>query len=124
LLYHDFIIDYGNSWRSKSLSWDGRLERFIRTVAARPDLAAAVKRVYVHPNLVRAVTEGQARATLEEVVGAAATPDAAATMVADYLNHFDVFQGPPYRAARIQLAGPELLGLLLALLPNLDRLSM
>jgi hypothetical protein len=45
-------------------------------------------------------------------------------MVADYLNHFDVFQGPPYRAARIQLAGPELLGLLLALLPNLDRLSM
>jgi hypothetical protein len=45
--------------------------------------------------------------------------------VADYLNHFDALRtGPPYRATSLQLAGSELLGLLLSLLPNLDSLSM
>ncbi len=125
LLYHDFIIGHSNSGCPKSLSWVGRLERFTRTVAARPDLASAVKRVHVHPDLLRAVTEGQARATIEELVGAAATPEAASTIVADYLNHFDVVRtGPPQRAASLRLAGSELLGLLLSLLPNLDSLSM
>lgn len=45
-------------------------------------------------------------------------------MVADYLNRFDESRGPPYGAAVLRPAGSELLGLLLALLPNLVRLSM
>lgn len=43
---------YSDSWRSNLYSWDGRLTSFMRSVARRRDLAALVKRIYVHPSLV------------------------------------------------------------------------
>ncbi|KAL4871123.1 hypothetical protein BDV12DRAFT_194769 [Aspergillus spectabilis] len=46
---------YGDSWRSDLYTWDGRLTSFMRTVARRRDLAATVKRIYVHSLDPRAV---------------------------------------------------------------------
>ncbi|KAL4745980.1 hypothetical protein BDW72DRAFT_210849 [Aspergillus terricola var. indicus] len=59
ILYHEFMPGYGNSWRSKRYSWDRRLTSFIRTVAQRRDLAACVKRVYLHPYLLEPLDDNQ-----------------------------------------------------------------
>jgi hypothetical protein len=108
-LHHEFIPGYGDAWRSKRFSWDGRLASFVRTTAARPDLAALVKHIYVHVYLLRPVTEEEAQATLEEAIGATAD---------DYLACFQGMQD------KVNIAGLKLVGVMLALLPNLDRLSL
>lgn len=106
-LYHEFVPGYGDSWRSRRFSWDRRLASFVRTAAARPDLAALVKHVYVHVYLLRPVSEEETQAAL----GKAMTAD-------DYLACFQGMQNLAY------IAGVKLLGLMLALLPNLERLSL
>ncbi|KAE8153223.1 hypothetical protein BDV25DRAFT_149886 [Aspergillus avenaceus] len=53
ILYHDFMPGYGDSWRSDIYAWDRRLTSFMRTVAHRRDLAALVKRIYIHPYLIQ-----------------------------------------------------------------------
>ncbi|KAL3457897.1 hypothetical protein BJX64DRAFT_280230 [Aspergillus heterothallicus] len=50
-LYREFMLGYGDSWRSDKFSWKGRLFSFMRTVAHRRDLASQVKRIYIHPQL-------------------------------------------------------------------------
>ncbi|KAL2808290.1 hypothetical protein BJX63DRAFT_436276 [Aspergillus granulosus] len=50
-LYREFMLGYGDSWRSDKFSWKGRLFCFMRTVARRRDLASQVKRIYIHPQL-------------------------------------------------------------------------
>ncbi|GES62571.1 hypothetical protein ATEIFO6365_0005071200 [Aspergillus terreus] len=59
-LYHDFMLGYGDSWRSELYTWDGRLTSFMRTVAHRRDLAAHVKRIYIHPYLLECFDEEKA----------------------------------------------------------------
>ncbi|KAB8211949.1 hypothetical protein BDV34DRAFT_62485 [Aspergillus parasiticus] len=52
ILYQEFMLGYGDSWRSDLYTWHGRLSSFMRTVAYRRDLAALVKRIYIHPYLL------------------------------------------------------------------------
>ncbi|PLB46034.1 hypothetical protein P170DRAFT_467201 [Aspergillus steynii IBT 23096] len=59
ILYHEFMLGYGDSWRSDVYAWDGRLISFMRTVAQRRDLAALVKRIFVHPYLLACFDERQ-----------------------------------------------------------------
>lgn len=57
ILYHSFMLGYGDSWRSNFYTWDGRLASFMRTVAQRRDLAALVRRIYIHPFLLESFGE-------------------------------------------------------------------
>ncbi|KAG7287605.1 hypothetical protein NEMBOFW57_007117 [Staphylotrichum longicolle] len=109
VLYHEFVPGYGDAWRSTRFSWDGRLASFLRTLVARPDLAALVKRVYVHVYPLRPVKDEEAEATLEA---------AAAAAVDDYLACFQGMQ------SLVNIAGVKLVGVVLALLPKLERLSL
>ncbi|KAL4756297.1 uncharacterized protein BDW70DRAFT_154311 [Aspergillus foveolatus] len=57
ILYRDFMLGYGDSWRSELYTWDGRLLSFLRTVARRRDLAGLVKRIHILPHLLQASRE-------------------------------------------------------------------
>ncbi|KAL4902924.1 hypothetical protein BDW74DRAFT_180223 [Aspergillus multicolor] len=59
LLYQEFMLGYGDSWRSDQYTWGGRLVSYIRTVALRRDLAALVKRICIHPFLLQGFYEGK-----------------------------------------------------------------
>lgn len=61
ILYHDFMLGYGDSWCSDLYTWDGRLTSFMRTVAQRRDLAALVKRIFIHPYLLESFGEERIR---------------------------------------------------------------
>lgn len=65
VLHHEFVLGYGDSWRSASSSWDRRLTSFLRTVGTRDDLAAAVRRVSLHPRLLEAAELGDVRAVVD-----------------------------------------------------------
>ncbi|KAJ4129715.1 hypothetical protein NW754_003998 [Fusarium falciforme] len=51
IMYHEFVLGYGDSWLSESYTWEGRLVSFIRTLSRRPDLAHRVKVMYIHTSL-------------------------------------------------------------------------
>ncbi|KAJ0417896.1 hypothetical protein BJY00DRAFT_196505 [Aspergillus carlsbadensis] len=55
VLYHEFVLGYGDSWRSDHYTWHGRLTSFMMAVAQRRDLAKVVKRVYIHPYLLESL---------------------------------------------------------------------
>lgn len=55
ILYHEFVLGYGHSSRSKLYSWDGRLTSFLRTVKKRRDLATLVKWILIHPDLLEPI---------------------------------------------------------------------
>ncbi|BCS27118.1 uncharacterized protein APUU_60166S [Aspergillus puulaauensis] len=57
ILYHEFMLGYGDSWNSELYTWDGRLLSFLRTVAQRRDLAGFVKRIHIAPHLLQASYE-------------------------------------------------------------------
>lgn len=57
ILFHEFMLGYGDSWNSKLYTWDGRLLSFLRTVAQRRDLAWFVKRIHIVPQLLQASDE-------------------------------------------------------------------
>lgn len=65
VLHHEFVLGYGDSWRSASCSWDRRLTSFLRTVGTRDDLAAAVRRVSLHPRLLEAAELGDVGAVVD-----------------------------------------------------------
>jgi hypothetical protein len=123
ILYHEFIPGYGDAWRSNRFLWAGRLASFLCTTAARPDLAALVKRIFIHPYLLQVVSEGEAQAMLEEVISPA-TALGASVRLSEYLDAFDEFQKGIYLPKGANLAGWKLVGALLALVPNLERLSL
>ncbi|PLN81409.1 hypothetical protein BDW42DRAFT_169008 [Aspergillus taichungensis] len=54
ILYSEFMLGYGDSWRSELYTWDGRLLSFLKTVARRRDLAGFVKRIHILPHLLQA----------------------------------------------------------------------
>ncbi|KAF7556947.1 hypothetical protein G7Z17_g1079 [Cylindrodendrum hubeiense] len=64
ILYHEFILGYGDSWRSHKYSWEGRLTSFMRTMAQRRDLASHVSRASVHLRLLQPVSTDEARSIL------------------------------------------------------------
>ncbi|KAL7949803.1 hypothetical protein V8C42DRAFT_311965 [Trichoderma barbatum] len=53
VLYHEFTLGYGDSWKSIAYRWDRRLTSFMRTVARRPDLARRIKRALIHHYLIK-----------------------------------------------------------------------
>lgn len=65
VLHHEFVLGYGDSWRSTGFSWDRRLTSFLRTVGRQPALAAAVRRMSLHPNLLDAAELGDVAAILD-----------------------------------------------------------
>ncbi|KAM0356428.1 hypothetical protein ACHAP4_007009 [Fusarium culmorum] len=69
ILYHEFVLGYGDSWKSDLYDWEGRLISFIRTLARRPDLCRQVKVVYINTRLFTSNDEGK-RATLLEAARA------------------------------------------------------
>ena len=124
ILYHEFIPGYGDSWRSTQFSWNGRLAPFLRTIAARPDLAARVKRIFVHSFLLRGVSEEEVQTLLREIFRASGSPGANERL-AEYVVAFDERQRDHwFSKGGGTVAGLELLGVFLALVPNLERLSL
>ncbi|OTB00922.1 hypothetical protein M426DRAFT_26146 [Hypoxylon sp. CI-4A] len=118
ILYHEFMPGYGDSWRSERFTWNKRLVSFLRTVTHRTDLAALVKRIYIHPNTVHAVNEVDAHLALEETASKFrislpnfldSCPDANMQVPA---------HGPP------QIYATRILAMLLIILPNLTHLSL
>ncbi|UZP42844.1 hypothetical protein NXS19_010660 [Fusarium pseudograminearum] len=69
ILYHEFVLGYGDSWKSELYDWEGRLISFMRTLARRPDLCRQVKVVYINTCLFTSNNEGK-RATLLEAARA------------------------------------------------------
>ncbi|KAL3491857.1 hypothetical protein BJX62DRAFT_236708 [Aspergillus germanicus] len=118
VLHHEFVLGYGDSWRSDHYTWDGRLTSFMMTVAQRRDLARHVKRVYIHPYLL-------------ESLGATSHPRESfnPSHRQEYITDKEACQAIRALAASMGVAKPRkprtgnFVSLLLAALPNLDRCS-
>jgi hypothetical protein len=119
ILYHEFIPGYGDSFPSAGYDSFWVILPFLRTVAANPDRAASVKRVHVNLNLLYSVSNVPALA--EEVLTGAA--QARGIDLSDFLAPF---RDPryPFNPDQYQPACDEVLGMLLACLPNLKTLSL
>ncbi|RDW74193.1 hypothetical protein BP5796_07635 [Coleophoma crateriformis] len=100
ILYHEFVLGYGDSWRSTLYTWDGRLAAFVRTIAQRRQLAMLVKAVYIQPSLLHSLRDEKFR----DALGQAA-----------HALKIENWQ---------QLSGSTLVPLLIAELPNLEYLSL
>ncbi|OTB11119.1 hypothetical protein K445DRAFT_322307 [Daldinia sp. EC12] len=118
ILYHDFMPGYGDSWRSESYAWGERLVYFLRTIIQRPDLAALVRRIYIHPLLVKNIDETWTKNTLEPVTQGLAFP------LSEYLAHFPNEGGFESDFYQHQMLFAPLFGILLAVLTNLSHLSL
>jgi hypothetical protein len=100
IMYHEFVLGYGDSWRSTVYTWDGRLTSFVRAVVQRRDLAILVKRIYIHPYLLKSISDEEARNALERAI---------------YTLEIEPWQ---------QWSGGELVTILIAKLPNLEHFSL
>ncbi|KAK6956829.1 hypothetical protein Daesc_002110 [Daldinia eschscholtzii] len=109
---------YGDSWRSESYAWGERLVYFLRTIIQRPDLAALVRRIYIHPLLVKNIDETWTKNTLEPVTQELAFP------LSEYLAHFPDKGGFESDFYQHQMLFAPLFGILLAVLTNLSHLSL
>ncbi|KAK4454906.1 hypothetical protein QBC34DRAFT_391027 [Podospora aff. communis PSN243] len=66
IMYREFSFGYGQNWQPAPWrSWNGRLASFITTLAARPDLAAQMKRAFIHRSLADAVTDDEYASAVE-----------------------------------------------------------
>ncbi|KAH7153144.1 hypothetical protein EDB81DRAFT_447492 [Dactylonectria macrodidyma] len=70
ILYHEFVLDWGGSWRSGCYSWNGRLTSFMRTISQRRDLADRVRSVSLSWSLLDPIGDEEARDTLKAVANA------------------------------------------------------
>jgi hypothetical protein len=117
ILYHEFVPAYGDSWRSRKYSWNGRLSCFLRTVALRRDLAALVRRFYLSFYLRTEDIEDEADTVLEEVARARDIN------LFDFLHPFqDIWARN--RHGQYRPSTDELAAMLLSCLPNLTRLYL
>lgn len=101
ILYNEFLPGYGDSWKSTLYTWDGRLTSFLRTIAQRPDLAALVKRIYIHSHLVKSIDGKENQDGIEQAIRALGIDK-------------------EWR----QLGGGELVTILISKLPNLKHFSL
>ncbi|ROV95481.1 hypothetical protein VPNG_08886 [Cytospora leucostoma] len=116
LLHHDFLPGYGDSWWSTTFSWDRRLSALLRTIVRRRDLAASVKRIFVHRFLFRQISQEEARSALDDAARVLEDLD-----VAEYYASFHA-TSKEYGSLGQDALG--LLGVVLALVPNIDRLGL
>ncbi|KFZ08095.1 hypothetical protein V502_09558 [Pseudogymnoascus sp. VKM F-4520 (FW-2644)] len=100
ILYNEFVPGYGDSWKSTLYTWDGRLTSFLRTIAQRPDLAALVKRIYIHSHLVKSIGGKESQDGVEQAIR---------VLGIENMSH--------------QLSG-ELVTILISKLPNLKHFSL
>ncbi|PLB53888.1 hypothetical protein P170DRAFT_346594 [Aspergillus steynii IBT 23096] len=100
ILYHEFAPGHGDSWRSNFYSWNGRLASFLLTLSRRRDIAAKVKKVYIHPRLLKFAAEDDAQDMLSEAARALQIKD------------------------QLELSTQDMLALVIALLPSLQHLSL
>ncbi|KAF5562834.1 hypothetical protein FPHYL_5488 [Fusarium phyllophilum] len=56
ILYHEFVLGYGDSWYSDAYQWEDRLAPFIRTLARRPDLARLGKVIHISHHTLKAAS--------------------------------------------------------------------
>lgn len=119
LLYHGFLPGYSDSWQSKVFSWKQRLTLFLRTISQRPDLAASVRHIYIHPQLIHCISLKEARQSLDN----AARLLNGNLNVAKYTAHFQAMLKEA-NCSQWELDSGALLGLLLTFVPNLQRLSL
>lgn len=164
ILYHEFILGYGDSWKSKRYSWDRRLTSFMRTMSRRRDLAARVQRVSIHPlllepfdkpkdttkppRLMRAPSIGEARMALKRSAAALGVDLAAVwkprwtedqlRLVFPCEDFLSAFLNPNSKNRRRlrealessqkdqghRVLAAEMVAMLIALLPNLEHLSL
>ncbi|KAF7131276.1 hypothetical protein CNMCM5793_004390 [Aspergillus hiratsukae] len=125
ILYHEFVLGYGDSWRSDLYTWGGRLTSFMRTVAQRRDLAALVKRIYIHPYLLECFGEEKEVQVFElschrnmwrviriEELQQLSAGDLVAVLISELpnLEHFS-FQVGPYHGKIVRSAGLRAAGI-------------
>ncbi|KAF4466983.1 hypothetical protein FALBO_6132 [Fusarium albosuccineum] len=152
-LYHEFVLGYGDSVRSAYYDFDNRLIPFVRTVGRRRDLAAKVRKVAIHPLLRQNIDAKQIRETLLKAAGvlgidiieawkrrAADASEAEreywSGSYGDLLQTFftpELNDAPSQREKEKEDSRPpwgfrildaELITMLIALLPNLNHLSL
>ncbi|KAL5362316.1 hypothetical protein BJX96DRAFT_100120 [Aspergillus floccosus] len=127
ILYHEFMLGYGDSWRSELYTWDGRLTSFMRTVAQRRDLAALVRRIYIHPYLLESFGEER---IIEEHCGNAPIWLVARAHPRQFIgeNEAQAALREVAHALKIeelqQLSARDLVTVLLLELPNLEHCSL
>ncbi|KAI1169855.1 hypothetical protein F4777DRAFT_592386 [Nemania sp. FL0916] len=115
ILYHEFSLGYGDSWCTDGFTWSRRLIPFLRTVALRRDLAAAVRRVYLRHDLMAFLDKEAVNATMELVA------QARGLQLLEFLRPFRDLWMESHDW--YQRSGDELTGLLLCCLPNLTMLG-
>ncbi|RSL46776.1 hypothetical protein CEP54_013703 [Fusarium duplospermum] len=150
ILYHEFVIGYGDSVCSRAHDFDGRLPSFMRTVGRRRDLAAKVRKVAIHPLLMENISTKEIRDLLlesAEVLGidlvrawkrrvdeaSAAELKQCHWFYGELIRIFltpgvndhrrvvlDVWQFP----TDFKIVESELITMLIALLPNVDHLNL
>lgn len=122
-LYSEFMLGYGDSWRSDLYTWDDRLASFMKTIARRRDLAALVKRIYIHPCLIKPFEE-------EEVFESCYYPGLPHSVsFIEYYREDDTVNvlleiGGALRLDLQQLSSKDLIAVLIAALPNLEHYSV
>ncbi|KAL4810800.1 hypothetical protein BDV18DRAFT_155413 [Aspergillus unguis] len=138
ILYQEFMLGYGDSWRSESYYFPGRLVSFMRTVAQRWDLAACVKRLHVHPYLLEATNyrpPGRAPQVWVRHMGFFCGPDItdpgpSYPILFPYISDEEASEAiqAVSKLFRIQkrqrISADDLLTLLIAALPNLELCSL
>ncbi|KAL6360983.1 hypothetical protein LRP88_04444 [Fusarium phalaenopsidis] len=144
VLYHEFVLGYGDSACSRVYDFDGWLASFMRTVGRRRDLAAKVRKVAIHPLLRDSVSTEEIRGLLLESAAVLGidlvqawkrrADEASADERKRWGRHYDellrIFLTPELRdprKAHLEIMGPpcdfkavdaELITMLIALLPN------
>lgn len=65
ILYHEFVLGYGDSWLTQKYTWRGRLCSFMRAISQGPDLRESVKVVYIHTRLLKGHNHNESRDLLK-----------------------------------------------------------
>ncbi|KAF5614472.1 hypothetical protein F25303_14141 [Fusarium sp. NRRL 25303] len=131
VLHHSFD-PYYTEWDAPN-SWERRLEPFLQTIASRPDLARAVKTVFLKKRLLEQLDFDRSRKafdTCARVFGVSAIEfcDSYRNTLAIAIRK-SFFRGirPPVSMARddyIPIVAGQLLSILVAILPNLSHIGL
>ncbi|KAF5611667.1 uncharacterized protein FSUBG_2104 [Fusarium subglutinans] len=131
VLHHSFD-PYYTTWDVPN-PWERRLEPFLQTIASRPDLARAVKTVFLKNRLVESLDFDQSRKafdTCARTFGSSAQDlyhKSHSTRSSAIKRAFLRGTRPPkYMRSRdfIPIVAGQLLSILVAILPNLDHISI
>ncbi|KAI8682165.1 hypothetical protein NCS55_00471200 [Fusarium keratoplasticum] len=113
VLYHEFVLGYGDSVCSRVYDFDGRLASFMHTVGRRRGLAAKVRKVAIQASADERKRWGR---YYDELLRIFLTPELRDPRKA----HLEIM-GPPYD---FRAVNAELINMLITLLPNVDHLSL